>query len=129
MQHVDIKGWGADVALVDRPGVPQETHPPTPVGNGTLGIPAAQSVGTPSAAGPLRAITPVYGTAQPPRGLSGVIRKAAYRMPDYKPRRWMMLMLADRIDVIEHNPARLAMVASGIVLGLFGLGALVARRR
>ena len=27
-------------------------------------------------------LTPVFGTAQPPRGLSGVLRRAAYGIPD-----------------------------------------------
>jgi hypothetical protein len=66
---------------------------------------------------PTRTLTPVYATPIPPRGISGMIRVAAYRVPEYRPRRWMMLMLADRIDVLEHNLPR-----TGLLLG--GLGAL-----
>jgi hypothetical protein len=50
-----------------------------------------------------RGLTPVYGTAQPPRGASGFLRRAAYRIPEHRARRWMLLMLADRVDVMEHR--------------------------
>jgi hypothetical protein len=46
-------------------------------------------------------LTHVFGTAQPPRGVSGMLRKAAYRVPEHYGRHWMMLMAADRIDVLE----------------------------
>jgi hypothetical protein len=70
----------------------------------------------------------VYGTAVPPRGLSGVIRRIAYGVPDYKARRWALLLLADRVDVIEHNLVPAATVAAGLV-ALVTLGALGVRGR
>jgi hypothetical protein len=45
--------------------------------------------------------TPVVGTAQPPHGLSGLLRQTAYEIPEHQARRWMLLMLADRVDVLE----------------------------
>ena len=45
---------------------------------------------------------PMYGSAQPARLLSGRLRHAAYRVPEHKARRWMLLMLADRLDRLEH---------------------------
>ena len=33
--------------------------------------------------------TPVFGTAQPYSGLSGAIRKSAYRIPEHDARHWM----------------------------------------
>ena len=45
--------------------------------------------------------TPVFGTAQPPRGASGLLRRAAYEIPEHRARHWMVLMLADRVDVME----------------------------
>ena len=41
---------------------------------------------------------PVYGTAPPVGGVSGLVRAAAYRYPGHWTRHWMMLLLADRID-------------------------------
>jgi hypothetical protein len=51
-------------------------------------------------------LTPVFGTAQPPRGLSGVLRRAAYGIPEHKAGRWMMLLAADRVDVWESRAVR-----------------------
>jgi hypothetical protein len=122
-----IPGWGADAPMERRPGVPRETDPPSPIGAGSLAPPQQQTNRTPTAKAPWKPLTPVYGTAVPLRGLSGVVRRAAYAMPDYKPRRWMLLMLADRIDVIEHNVApAMTLLAIGL-LGALGVRALVRR--
>jgi hypothetical protein len=45
--------------------------------------------------------TPVFGTAQPLHGLSGALRSAAYRTGEHQARHWAILMLADRMDVLE----------------------------
>ena len=116
-----VIGWGADAALENRPGVPHEISPPQPIGNGSLTVPSQQTLGQAAAKSPLHPMTPVYGTAQPLRGLSGVIRRSAYKMPDYKPTRWMMLLLADRVDVIEHNPVRVAVMGGILALGVIGI--------
>ena len=43
----------------------------------------------------------VFGTSTPPRGLSGVIRRFAFRWSESNWLHWLMLMGADRIDVVE----------------------------
>lgn len=43
----------------------------------------------------------VFGTSTPPRGLSGVLRRAAFRYSESNWAHWLMLMGADRIDVVE----------------------------
>jgi hypothetical protein len=48
----------------------------------------------------------VFGTVQPPRGLSGLVRRAAYRVPEHRASRWMLLVVGDRIDALEHRLAR-----------------------
>jgi hypothetical protein len=45
--------------------------------------------------------TPVFGTAQPLHGLSGKLRRAAYDIPEHQARHWIVLMAADRVDVLE----------------------------
>ena len=45
--------------------------------------------------------TPVVGSAQPPRGVSGMMRRSAYEIPEHYARHWMLLMAADRVDVME----------------------------
>lgn len=48
-------------------------------------------------------LTPVFGTAAPPHGLSGVLRARAYDIPEHKAAHFMLLLLADRVDVLEHS--------------------------
>ncbi len=43
----------------------------------------------------------VFGTSTPPRGLSGMIRRLAFRWSESDWRHWLMLMGADRVDVVE----------------------------
>lgn len=43
----------------------------------------------------------VFGTSTPPSGLSGMIRRAAFRYSESHWAHWLMLMGADRINVVE----------------------------
>ncbi|HEX8553247.1 MAG TPA: hypothetical protein VF695_00945, partial [Sphingomonas sp.] len=43
----------------------------------------------------------VFGTATPPTGVSGMIRRAAFRWSESNWLHWLMLMGADRINVVE----------------------------
>ncbi len=79
-------------------------------------------------------LTPVFGTAQPPRGLSGLLRRLAYRIPTHYRRHWLLLMLADRVDVAESamiDTVKRRPIASLAAIGgaLFGLRALRAGTR
>ncbi len=98
--------WSApDATPARRPGVPRLRRPvPDPGAHWTR---PQQQRGTPLLArSGLREATAVFGTAQPARGLSGLVRRAAYRIPEHRPARWGLLLLGDRIDVIEHRLAR-----------------------
>jgi len=46
-------------------------------------------------------LTPVFGNACPPRGLSGKIRDLAYSFSEGRLSHWTLLMLADRVDAAE----------------------------
>src|SRR3954451_20832891 len=46
-------------------------------------------------------LTAVYGTSTPPSGLSGIIRRLAFRYSESSYGHWLPLMLADRVGVIE----------------------------
>lgn len=46
-------------------------------------------------------ITRVFGTSTPPTGLSGAVRRYAYKYSEATATHWMTLILADRINVIE----------------------------
>ena len=106
-ENMPIPGWGIDRRIEDRPGYPleQEHH----VGHDTV---QGQ---------------PPYTDTIPLKGLSGLIRRAAYQLPDWKPRRWLMLMMADRVDALESKLTPRNLLVAG---GLGGLvAALLYRRR
>ncbi|APR78737.1 Hypothetical protein A7982_04084 [Minicystis rosea] len=131
--HADIPFWGIDLDPADRPGVPYE-HAPRPVPGAHWIKPARQIATVPvlKAAGVER-LTPVFGTATPPHGLSGVLRRVAYRAPDHLARHWLLLLVADRVDAIESDLggfARRALPAAALVTAVgVGLGVLRQRRR
>jgi hypothetical protein len=89
---------GVDLDPARRPGVPRE-RAPAPWPN-TRFPPARMQVppSSPKHNRPGKPMPPVYGTAVPPHGLSGAIRKAAYRYPDHFMRHWTLLLFADRVD-------------------------------
>ncbi len=98
----NIPGWGIDLPTDRRVGEPREgnftalengAHWETPEQQAT-DVKIFVSVERPG-------ITPVFGTTLPPKGLSGILRSVAYGLGEAKRRRWMTLMLADRVDVIE----------------------------
>jgi hypothetical protein len=46
-------------------------------------------------------ITRVFGTSVPPTGLSGQLRRYAYKYSEATTAHWMTLILADRVNVVE----------------------------
>ena len=46
-------------------------------------------------------VTRVFGTSTPPKGLSGMIRRYAYKYSESTYAHWVPLVLADRIGVVE----------------------------
>ncbi len=46
-------------------------------------------------------VSAVFGTATPPSGLSGMIRREAFKYSESSFAHWLPLILADRINVIE----------------------------
>ncbi|WP_240410540.1 hypothetical protein [Hymenobacter oligotrophus] len=46
-------------------------------------------------------VTAVFGTASPPQGLSGIIRRWAFRWSENEYNHWLPLILADRVNVVE----------------------------
>ena len=99
--HSNIPGWGADLDRANRPAVPMEHAPPRLQGV-HWDKPAQQPQTVEilhSIEGP--PITPVFGTSAPPSGLSGMIRRRAFRRSESDVRHWMLLLMADRVNVVE----------------------------
>jgi len=101
-QPKDIPGWGMDADPENDPTYPMrhangadhqrlhyEKAPQQPVDMEIL-----HSIERPD-------ITRVFGTSTPPTGLSGVIRRYAYKFSEAKATHWMTLILADRVNVFE----------------------------
>jgi hypothetical protein len=99
MRH--IAGWGADLDRKNRPAVPMERTPPRLPG-GPVGTPSQQPQHMEILVSPERPhITPLFGTSVPPQGLSGMLRRAAFKLTENDVRHFMLLLMADRINVVE----------------------------
>lgn len=118
-----IKGWGSDLDPRRRPGVPMEALPQPRPGAQAPVEPQHTDVPVIHKHGGLAKMPPVFGTAMPPKGLSGVLRKAAYAYPDHWVRHWMVLLLADRVDVWEHRLRRSLPAILGVA-AVFAIGGL-----
>jgi hypothetical protein len=96
-----IQGWGADLDPAVRPAVPMERTPPRFV-HPHYEQPEQQPVTTKVFHSTERpGLTPVFGTGQPPSGVSGLIRSGAFRFSENDIRHWLMLLFADRVNVVE----------------------------
>ncbi|BBY48102.1 hypothetical protein MARA_15700 [Mycolicibacterium arabiense] len=96
-----IPGWGADLNEKDRPSVPKLQFLDT---GAHWDFPERQPEKWPRERSvEHRFLTPVFGTAQPPSGLSGVMRKFAYKFSEGRAAHWMILLYADRVDAAEHH--------------------------
>lgn len=123
-------GYGVDAGAAARPGVPRERRGGDGRARGEL-PPPHPGASTLSRSG-IRTPTPVFGTAVPARGLSGLLRRAAYGVPEHRPARWALLLAADRIDVLEHRLAEgwwVAPAAAALLLGYAATARLGERRR
>jgi hypothetical protein len=95
-----IPGWGADLNPQDRPSVPKLKFDES-VRDAKL--PERQPEKWPRERSVEHAfLPPVFGTACPPKGLSGAIRKLSYaRYSEGRAAHWLLLMVADRVDTVE----------------------------
>jgi hypothetical protein len=100
--YQDIKGWGVDADPNDNPNYPIKHY------NGDdhqrLGWtrPPLQPVTVEILESVEQARMPaVFGTKLPPSGLSGQLRRYAFKYDESEYGHWLNLLLADRINVVE----------------------------
>jgi hypothetical protein len=94
-----IPGWGVDLALAERPSYPKEQMQQT---GAHWDFPERQVEHQPrERSTEHKFLTPVFGTAQPLRGLSGAIRRFAYTFSEGRTAHWLLLIAGDRVDVLE----------------------------
>jgi len=116
-----IPGWGSDLDKKNRPAVPMERTPPRFI-HVPQGQPVQQAQTVEVFCSPERpGITPLFGTAQPPKWLSGAIRRFAYKLPENDVRHWLMLLAADRVNMVEGVVEDLAHGHVPNVLGEMGI--------
>lgn len=100
--HSHIKGWGIDADPKNDPTYPikkrtNEEHKgytwerPT---QQPINMEVHHSIERPN-------VTAVFGTAVPPSGLSGMIRRMAFKKSENDYGHWLPLLLADRVNVVE----------------------------
>ena len=99
-----IPGWGADLDPADRPSNRRLHYAPDTTG-AHWDFPERQQELVPREHSVEHAfLTPVFGTAQPPKGLSGAIRRFSYaRYSEGRLGHWLLLILADRVDAWEEH--------------------------
>jgi len=98
----NIAGWGSDLDPAVRPGVPRDKAP-------ELGVEALYPASIPRQIPNVKIhkstehgkLTPVFGTSCPPSGLSGYLRDVGYKYSEGRMARWLTLMAADRVNVVE----------------------------
>jgi len=96
-----IQGWGADLDPAVRPAVPMERTPPRFI-QPSYEQPEQQPVKVKVFHSNERpGLTPVFGTSAPPTGVSGLIRQGAFHYSENDLRHWLMLLFADRVNVVE----------------------------
>jgi hypothetical protein len=96
-----IPGWGVDLNPKDRPSVPRERF--DLMAGARWDFPERQPEKWPRERSvEHRFLTPVFGTSCPPKGVSGIMRKYAYReFSEGRAAHWLILLAADRVDTVE----------------------------
>lgn len=94
-----IPGWGVDLDPNDRPSVPREQFDPE-LSGAHWDFPECQPEKWPRERSiEHESMTPVFGTSCPPKGVSGMLRKYAYRrFSEGRAAHWLILVAADRVD-------------------------------
>jgi len=100
--RAQIPGWGADLDPADRPSYPRE-KPGIETGS-HWDFPERQPETYPRERSVEHAfLPPVFGTSTPLAGVSGVIRRYAYKYGEGRAAHWLLLVAGDRVDAWTHH--------------------------
>ena len=98
-----INGWGIDADPANDPTYPMKPHRTDDEQKGyswerppqqPIDVEILHSIERPN-------VTSVFGTSTPPSGLSGMIRRFAFKYSENSYLHWLPLILADRVNVVE----------------------------
>jgi len=102
MDYKNIPGWGVDADPENEPTYPMKKYtgddherlnwqrPPQQIAD----VEILKSIERPN-------LSATFGTSNPPSGLSGMIRRLAFKFSESEYGHWLNLLLADRINVVE----------------------------
>jgi hypothetical protein len=97
-----IKGWGVDADPQNDPTYPMKNRNDGEHAGYSWERPPQQPIAVKVLHSNERPnLTSVFGTSTPPSGLSGVIRRIAFRYSESSYGHWLPLVLADRVGVVE----------------------------
>lgn len=101
-EYKHIKGWAVDANPENDPTYPMKMRTDEEQQGYSWNRPPQQ----PETVEVLKSVerpnlTAVYGTSTPPSGLSGIIRRAAFKFSESSYGRWLPLLIADRIGMVE----------------------------
>jgi hypothetical protein len=100
--HSQINGWGVDADPKNDPTYPMKNRDDGEHAGYSWERPQQQPITVEVLHSNERPdVTSVFGTSTPPSGLSGVIRRVAFRYSESSYGHWLPLMLADRVGVVE----------------------------
>lgn len=100
--HSHINGWGIDADPENDPTYPMKQRTDEEHRGYSWERPSQQEPGTEVLHSVERPnITAVFGTSTPPSGLSGAIRRFAFKYSESSYGHWIPLILADRVNVVE----------------------------
>jgi hypothetical protein len=102
IDYQSIPGWGMDADPENEPTYPMKNY----TGDDHNRINYERSEQQPVSVEILQSnerprTTAVFGTSTPPSGLSGMVRRYAFKHSEDRYRHWIPLILADRINVVE----------------------------
>ncbi|GEO04590.1 hypothetical protein AAE02nite_22540 [Adhaeribacter aerolatus] len=98
-----IKGWGIDADPANDPTYPMKPHRSDAEQTGyswdrptqqPVDIEVLKSIERPN-------VSAVFGISSPPTGLSGMIRRFAFKYSESSYGHWLPLILADRVNIVE----------------------------
>ena len=97
-----IPGWGVDADPGNDPTYPMRDRIQDDSPGRNWLSPAAQTANVEVLTSIEHTQRPaVFGTPAPPSGVSGMVRRAAFTLSELRFSHWLLLMLADRINVVE----------------------------
>lgn len=101
-KYAHIKGWGIDADPKNEPTYPMKNYTGDDHKRSNWERPTLQNPDFEVLKSTERpTLSAVVGDAPAPSGLSGIIRRYAYTFSENRSRHWLLLIAADRVNVVE----------------------------